>query len=591
MLAITVSLTGLLSCTDDDIAQTNNHKQGDVINFGVVNHATNSSEGTRTLYGDRSTDNTYYPVYWVSGDAISIYCPEASNSGTKTCSYDVTPTAETSSEGTLSTSASANALTWGEEGEHQFYAVYPESDINTVSADNVTVDCYIPLLQYPDTVEYDNGVYTVKPNMKYAYMWAYNTVNSTDENVSLTFYPVVSTLEITIPGPSENYTTDEVINVSQIEIKQNDNKPLTGSFKMSLKDGQLTAITSNDATARDSFLTIPTYYNGKPIALKRGEKIVVKAFILPTLGNTTAETDDGKTVPVHQNDLSVTVRMPAKGIRTKVLDKSTIYPGKVNYITLPSLSYPETEYYHWMSSLNGDTYVSQLSIPGGHNSYNIDTEANAVSGDEGDDALNKIFQTLSINDQLENGARAFTCIVGYKSGVPNDYSTDTDLYLFSAGDNAVAKLDDVIAEYASELENMETDYNDAYDEETYPFKEFIVLSIDLKQVSGNRANEVKHWLKDLNTIIGTFNETNPGVLVEGLSSGTTVNDLKGKILLLVNYQAEDFASEDSYTYDINDATCYNVMRKAYYIDNSWNGTWGSETDCSTLGSSDSHNVY
>ena len=88
--AFAIALAG---CTDEEFEKIINPVQtGDEIIFGSSiteqNKKDANSVETRTIYGNRTT--TDIPVYWnPDGDAISIFCPQASAPARKMVNYVV----------------------------------------------------------------------------------------------------------------------------------------------------------------------------------------------------------------------------------------------------------------------------------------------------------------------------------------------------------------------------------------------------------------------------------------------------------------------------------------------------------------------
>ena len=69
-------MVAMSSCQDEMVENPATPAQtGAEITFG--SSLTDLEAQTRTIYGDEPVDGAY-PVYWVNGDEISIYCPEAS---------------------------------------------------------------------------------------------------------------------------------------------------------------------------------------------------------------------------------------------------------------------------------------------------------------------------------------------------------------------------------------------------------------------------------------------------------------------------------------------------------------------------------
>lgn len=525
---------------------------GEEIQFAAVHgiFPFNENNSSRTIYGDREGDA--YPIYWINGDEIGIFCPQGSSpDNTRQFDYKVVVNDETSSEGTLAKiNPGENGLQWGDGKEHDFYAIYPASASEGGMSDT-EVKCNIPLRQDPLRIEYENGTYTAYPNMEYAYMYAHTQVNrSTQGNnpISLSFEPLVTVLEITVNGPSSTPVTGDY-QVSQISIRSNEN--ITGDFKLTVaddpaseEDGACTAI--DDGTV-SNLLTIPTTYNGVPVTLKPGEKLVVKAFMLPYANP-------------EQSTTAVTVNIVGQGSKTKILETADIQSRKVNITSLPALE--GTDFYYWMSAMDGRTYFSQLSIPGSHNSYSVNERLT-----QGTNTIMEDYQTLTVTEQFQAGARAFSFMVGFQNqNVANNavevddggylgtsstnWNNDYDLYVFG-GSRTNGTLTEALDAYVEMLDNAITNYKEV-GPEGRECQEFIVLNIDYKQQVGsgdyneNKYREVKRWMREMERILNNYQpQSVNGIEIEtNVSSTSTINDLKRKIVVFVNYQCPDLPDHE-----------------------------------------------
>ena len=550
LLQWTMGLLILAGCQDDKLDGGYPAAVGSEISF-AVNHATfDFNEKTKTVYGERNGDA--YPIYWENGDEIGIFCPEGSSpDNTSQFDYKVLVDNETSSTGTLAKiNPGENGLQWGDGDTHNFYAIYPASASEGGISDT-TVKCHIPLRQDPLRIEYENGTYTAYPDMKYAYMYAHTQVSRErqgDQPINLVFKPLVTVLEITVNGPDATPVTGDY-QVSQIAIRSNEN--ITGDFKLTVvddpnseRDGACTPI--DDGTV-SNLLTIPTTYNGAPVTLKPGEKLVVKAFMLPYANP-------------KQSTTAVTVNIVGQGSKTKILETADIQPQKINITSLPALE--GTDFYYWMSAMDGRTYFSQLSIPGSHNSYSVNTN---LTG--GTNTVMEDYQTLTVAEQFQAGARAFSFMVGFQDqntsntamevndgGVletsKTNWNNDYNLYVFG-GRNTNGTLTEALKAYVEMLDNAINNYK-----VTGPAgrecQEFIVLNIDYKQQVGsgdnneNKYREVKRWMREVERILNNYQpQSENGIEIEtNVSSTTTINDLKGKIVVFVNYQCPNLPDHE-----------------------------------------------
>ena len=383
------ALVGLSGCQDEVVenpvipAQT-----GDEITFG--SSLTDVDALTRTIYGDEpvtDANGTYYPVTWEDGDQIAIYCPEASNGNM--VYYKVTPDENDASTSSAVTKVNPDqaGLQWGQAEEHHFSAFYPADRI--VGLQNGKITANIPVEQTPlswKSTPNDAGgtTYTGVANTDYAFMWAYNTHNkSQGGDVALKFKPWVTILDVEINGPE---TADAEIKMSAVQLVSTTGETLNGQFTM-----DFTAVENDRAAyptyeqagephATRSMITIQLYDQslndgqGDFMTLKHGDKIVVRFYLLPKDTNYDTSTS-GRT------DLQLRVTPYNSSVLTRTLnaegDTQTggILAHKVNKVILPSVSQTGPNY--WMSSLDPNIYVTELSLPGSKMSYQT---AENVSG-------------------------------------------------------------------------------------------------------------------------------------------------------------------------------------------------------------------
>ena len=540
ILLIGALIIALTSCKDDDI-NYGPAAAGDEVLFSAE-HAQFEMNGkdSRTVYGER--EGNEYPIYWVNNDEIGIFCRQAAshpNTPNNEFYYKVVVEGDKQSTGTLAkVNPGENGLQWGEGDEHDFYAIYPAT-ASKGGQSATTVLCNIPVNQDPIKIEKDvndDKTYIAYPNMNFAYMYAH----------------------------------------TQVSRKDNGDKPITHP-----DDGKCTSVANGRV---DNVVSIPIQKDGAPLTLKSGEKLKIKAFLLPYASPDATTT-------------TVTVNMVGKGSNTKILKTAEIMSQKVNITSLPALK--GTDFYYWMTAMDKRTYFSQLSIPGSHNSYSVDpnvTGTNTVMG---------AYQKLTVEEQFKAGARAFSFMVGFQNGdKANDavgfgsfpeaswthWNDNYDLYTFDSNSYR-EELTVALNSYVTMLDNAITEYKDKYANITKrDCQEFIVLNINFKQLRDNgtvngvpegKYLEVKRWIKELDRILDSYEpKSKNGIsLVTNLGPETTIEDLMGKIVILVNYQCPELPDKEGkideyfwgesyagFTYNpLTDAKNYIFLREAFDV--------------------------
>lgn len=587
ILAVSIAAiaTLLTACNKEELSEGRTPAaSGEEVMF-AADHANfeSNAPGTKTIYGDRNGNE--YPIYWVNNDEIGIFCPQAGNhpnTPNGEFHYKVVVDGTESATGTLAKiNPGENGLQWGESNEHDFYAIYPASaSKGGVSATEVA--CTIPVEQAPVKIEKDENdptTYIAYPNMQYAYMYAHSQVfRETDggKPVSLAFKPLVTVIEATINGPKAGSFAGDTCQVSLISIRSSEN--IAGDFLLTVTDdpsnpddGKCTAIENGRVS---NLVSIPIEKDGMPLTLRSGEKLKIKAFLLPY-----AHPDATTT--------TITVNVVGKGSNTKILKTAEIQSQKVNVTSLPALA--GTNFYYWMTAMDKRTYFSQLSIPGSHNSYSVDqnvTGTNTVMG---------AYQKLTVEEQFAAGARAFSFMVGFNKDDAGqavryydgwtyidswtNWNNDYPLYVFDANTQK-SSLTDALDTYVKMLDNAISEYNTTYRPKTgRNCQEFIVLSINYKQQATSGSNnegkytEVRRWIREVDRILDNYSPTsdNKISLVSNLGPQTTIEDLMGKIVVLVNYQAPTLPNdegavkgESGFTYTPStDAANYIFLHQAY----------------------------
>lgn len=412
-IAILTSSLGLIGCNDDDITNEVTAKEGDCIKFSV------GGKDSRTVYNESDP----WQIDWLQNgtDKIRIYSAEARiGAGTSNvyADYSVTPY-ETTVKGeevngvVISEYVSYKngwlnpneaGLEWGTKDTHNFYAVYPADDSKLAGYkydDGVITFNYNSnqtcTLTGSSIKENDMTVYTTTPDMSNAYMVAKataqksNTYNNTNP-IELQFDPIMTTLDITVRGTNNSAIPVTITGISVINKFENGKEVLSnGQFKYDIDTGIQT-----DA---NGVSTLTTYVNLKDASGNVGKQLqstdAIKITIfLPPVALTSATTS----VQVHYAANFVS-GSGGNGVMKALLkngeNEVTISAGSKRRIALAQIPTPLTN--NWITPLDDDIYVSQLSIPGSHD---------AATGDGTTFSLGQT-QDLDLEDQWTLGIRCF----------------------------------------------------------------------------------------------------------------------------------------------------------------------------------------
>ena len=386
---------GVVSACVDENINSDKDVNGKAIKFGL------SSQKTKTVYDDKDS----YQINWVNGDQITIFCAEAESA--KSALYNVTP-ASTAKDGTI-TNAGSDVLQWGGDGlKHHFYAVYPGS---TAKVDENGIATFSINRNQKCTVTTTNGYDTdvvAKPDMKNANMVAYTAIEPTDEPVSLSFKPLMTTLEIVVTGPETNINSSNarVTGVSIVSTIKTTSSESGDSFKYDIVKGVITGSGNTGAETTKSETTFISLVDDKGNAtyvdLANGKTLTLTAFLPPMSEKQAAAMNRQVKIRVHitgNAELSASV---------KTNDESSdnwttqFKPAAKKKIILPAIpSGKQVSGNNWITPLDGSIYVSQMSIPGSHD---------AATGENMASFIGDLFaqtQEQTLQTQWNLGIRAF----------------------------------------------------------------------------------------------------------------------------------------------------------------------------------------
>lgn len=468
----------LVSCQNDDYEFGDNRpaRPGDEIVFGGrMEYKSTRTDNTRTVYGDKGETGT--EIKWYQGDMVRIYCAEANlgeNGGEqKYCDYQVTdyitapggsnsdPTDgqyETNHSTGLRTPDGSTGLCWG-TGAHNFYALYPSpAMLNKNGEDNVVVNslkiegnkvtAYLPNLQAPSafvaptTDTEGKKHYTIHPAMRYAYMVASATGKQPTGNVSLTFNPIITAVEMTIENAG-NAAIEGVQMVSLSSKKtENSENIICGEFSVDVEDKTISNSSSGDSYR---IVSVPVAETGKTIDLNPGDKLTFTAFLALN-----ADLESITATLVYANGVAT-----KKATLTGNNGVKIVQAQKKNFITNLEANFSNAvasvELNHWMASISNTSDGTTLRTLA---SLSIPAAGGAASGHTANwDANEKYLeQELTIDELWNQGIRCFEFTVDNADDFGGQYvycnSKPSDITLTNAVDRVKQKLIDNPTEFA-----------------------------------------------------------------------------------------------------------------------------------------------
>lgn len=395
----------IAGCQEDEVGGFTPAAPGDAIEFAV------NAVKTRTAY---VSDNQ---IDWTGGENIRIYSdvadkkdqsgnntPGASGGWINDAVYTVTPAEEGGVHeyhGNF-TAVGETYLAWsGISNTHEFYGIYPNERLNydgsTPKNGSFQLQ-YITNQKCKVTTE-DNNYYIAEPDMLNAYMVAHNTVERTKNHVLLDFDPIMTTLDITIKAGGYEVATGIIqpltvtgvsvtlpavigkdyftYNASNIQNSTEAGSSGQGELQEELRDGS------------ESVFISFTDKSGNPmnISLSEGDSIKLTAFLPPIPTDKTSQAQ----IKVHTLE-------NFKFVAT--LNKPLQAQYKIE-IPLPDVKPDSPKNTNWISELDGDSPLTQMSIIGVRCSENTSAE--------------------TINKLLDMGVRSFDVeeLMFWHVGVPS----------------------------------------------------------------------------------------------------------------------------------------------------------------------------
>lgn len=581
------ALMTLGSCSDDTVVEEKHvtpAEVGEEIRFG----SSLEKAGSRTIYDDVPVGGAYR-VSWVEGDQVAIYCPQAAN-GTLV-NYEITPAQDdpTASELVTKVNQDAAGLQWGKQDDHYFYAFYPADRVT--GTEDGKIRGHVPTTQNVTSwnrVSENGGTtwYGKTNTEENAYMWAYGHFKRSEmgeATIPLTFHPWMTVLEIVIQGPESGTKTVTNVNIRAIEGTQT---VLTGDFIC-----DMTPVEADGANGIPNYEPVSgqgavrntisiSGYNPTTddfITLGPNDKMVVRAYLLPI--------DEQKATNARNIQISVATLNGAALTRTLGYSghgENSIEPHKVNRVTLPRLQTMGTNY--WMSSLDKDIYLSEISMPGSKFSY-----LSAANG------AGAPYQGASLEQQFIDGVRAFMAQVSVDatyhatrtgSWPRYDYTYEYESATLNVqGAPSGTTLANTIENLAQQLETAENALNDRNLEsavlmvtatgepESVNFTGNPSAFAGISTVGGGW----KVWIEAVTTELQKLSETAQNRIYTGeITANTTLDDVKGKIVLKINYNEQ---SQESNV--VADATYPMLFSRWDGIQNEVSLRWGSPNTSSS----------
>ena len=332
-----------------------NANPGDEVVFGAA-----LPGKTKTIYGEET--KTGFPIYWVNGDKVRVASPQCM-SGRNTAEYKIAVDGDTQNYATSMTKTGDKGVQWGDTKTADFYSIYPSSASTKleVSGEGVTTTLHVDATQFASTTDKGTSFYAQPAEMGNVVMYAKTAGVSSGSTVALHYTPFSTVLEFEINAPSKPVADKQTeITIQSLTLTAPTGTTIAGDFGFNFDGPSITP----SATGGSNAITMHFLDNNQYTTVLSTDKTQLKAkmCLMPISGNL-----DGWKVEVKTNAGTFSKTLGAtdsKGTAT------TLDPGKVHKIKLPTLNYASAEWVYsldrWIPTLPDYTniYLSELSIPG-----------------------------------------------------------------------------------------------------------------------------------------------------------------------------------------------------------------------------------
>ena len=490
---------------------------GDEVQFGAA-----LPGKTKTVYGEETS--TGFPIYWVNGDKVRVASPQCM-SGRNSAEYSVAVESKTQNYATSLTKTGEVGIQWGDAKSADFYSIYPsEAAELSIDGTNVTASLSIANSQTatPKTSSVKDLVFE-PADMKNVVMLA-KTKGVSQNPVELHYVPFSTVIEFAIPGPTNagEMGASDVIIVQTLTLTAPEGTNIAGDFDFSLGELDNTAnagstanlAATNVRNASNSIIVHLLDKNSAYATVHAGEVLKVKTCLIPQPYTSLK----GWTVTVKTNDGYYTKTIKDTDLNQEA-EKNKLKSGYVHKVTLPALNYKgewTPNLANWIPELPDYTniYLSEISLPG----------AWYAGSDEA-------YQDKSDIPSLWNaGVRAFAVECRTNSKYTNWHWTPSNICISGSGRNPA------IGDGYADGTNIKTVIESIKTSLAAHPNEYAVLVLSYADggEGGHRDEDHAFFLKGIADALSGYSDIIYGADGSEITANTTVNDVKGKLIIKVN---------------------------------------------------------
>ena len=493
------------SCKDmlnpEEIEKAN---PGDEVVFGAA-----LPGNTKTVYGEET--KTGFPIYWVNGDKVRVASPQCL-SGRNSAEYQIAVDGKTQNFATSMTKTGETGVQWGDDETADFYSIYPSSASTalTVNGNSVTTTLHVDATQFASTTDNGTSYYAQPAEMGNVVMYAKTAGVTNGSTVELHYTPFSTVLEFEINAPSDPIAGKQTeIIIQSLTLTAPTGTTIAGDFGFNFDGPSITPA----ATGGSNAITMHFLDNNQYTTVLSTTKTTLKAkmCLMPV---SKVESILGWAIAVNTSAGTFTKTIK----NTDLTGKNTaLAPGQVHKIKLPTLNYASQEWVYsldrWIPTLPDYTniYLSELSLPG----------AWYAGSDEAYQA------TSNITTLWNAGVRAFAVECRTNSRLSGLHWTPNYVCISGTGANnpATGAYRDG-TNITTVLDNLKTALNNHQDEYAV-----LVLSYADGGSGGHRDEDHAYFLQGVANALSGYTD----IVYSGpITANTTINDVKGKLIVKVN---------------------------------------------------------
>lgn len=492
-------------CQEEEQVTSPTFASGEEVRFG----ASLENITTRTIYGPKN--DHAFPIYWIDGDEVIVSSPEcANNGGVGQANYKITAEKPDQNYATSMDKTGEIGVRWGKNETGTFYSVYPAPYTPsgsqrvygaTIGNDNKTVTLAMPVQQDCSFTTNSDGTKTAQPDMRACFMYAKTEGVKNGEVVNLHYKPLSTAIRFKLKGPQNG----DPLTINYVRIYAPNGTPINGTFTADLSSASGNDLPQLKCADIGNYITFNVADdNGSYLTLAQGDEIELCAFLL--LEGNTQITDEWY---IEVGTSAVTYKKKIVAAEGTSANAMTLVPGEVHYLPdFPPLSAATWSASNWMTNLQRNVYLSEISIPGSWNSLSTDYQ-----------------DPVSIKSQYNAGVRAFHLDTRWRADGLISRNI-TDLGIANGGDTYNVDGGKCMTQAAPTFVDALKQITDNVKDD-----EYMVVICTFAQGSTVHGN----WRKEISDACANNDRV---INASTLNENSVVGDVLGKVIVIINTYTE-----------------------------------------------------